>query len=127
MGNPCLSYHHKYTRSQWKSSARATLVNLPSTYKQWPEIKDDLTNLAEKKLRGVDAFEDVCKKHDRWEPIKPPFSLLRRVLSDGSHVTEEFFCETLLPWIAGKALQVEELFKDANQQIPVSCDVVLIK
>jgi len=103
-----------------QAKSRAKLVNLPSTYKQWPEIKDDLRNLAEMKLRGVGAFEEVCKKHDRWEQVKTPFSLLRRILSDGTHVTEEFFCETLLPWIAGKALQVEELFKDANQQLPVS-------
>lgn len=103
-----------------QAKSRAKLVNLPSTYKQWPEIKDDLRNLAKKKLRGVGAFEEVCKKHDRWEQVNPPFSLLRRILSDGTHVTEEFFCEILLPWIAGKALQVEELFKDANQQLQVS-------
>ena len=94
-------------------------LDLPSKYKEWPKIAEDLKKLAEKKVRGVDAFEDICAKHDRWEQVRRPFSLLRRVLSDDTHVTKEFFCESLLPWIAGKALKVEELFKDTDQQLPV--------
>ena len=94
--------------------------DLPCKYKEWPNIAKDLKNLAEKQVRGIDAFEDICAKHDRWEQVRRPFSLLQRVLSaDGTHVTKEFFCESLLPWIAGKALKVEELFKDTNQQLPV--------
>lgn len=102
-----------------ESRSNKSLLDLPSTYKEWPKIAKDLKNLAEKKVRGVDAFEGICAEHDRWEQVRTPFSLLRRVLSDGTHVTEEFFCDSLLPWIAGKALKVEELFKDTDHQLPV--------
>ena len=102
-----------------ESRSKKGLLDLPSTYKEWPKIAKDLKNLAEKKVRGVDAFEGICAEHDRWEQVRTPFSLLRRVLSDGTHITEEFFCDSLLPWIAGKALKVEELFNDTDHQLPV--------
>ena len=107
--------------AQRQSTSR---LDLPSKYKEWPNIAKDLKSLAvaEKKSHGVslDAFEVICAEHDRGEQVRRPFSLLKRVLrSDGTHVTEEFFCESLLPWIAGKALKVEELFKDTDQQLPV--------
>lgn len=94
-------------------------VELPHTQENWANLKSGLTELAEKKVKGLDAFEEFLSKNDRWESLGTPFSLLRKVLSDGKHFTEEFFCETLLPWIAGEALRVEELFKDKNR-LPVS-------
>ena len=99
--------------------AAESFVELPNTQENWANLKAGLTELAEKKAKGVEAFEEFLSKNDRWESLSTPFSLLRKVLADGSHFTEEFFCETLLPWIAGEALRVEELFKD-GQELPVS-------
>ena len=96
-------------------------IRLPNTYQEWEKIRDGLKKLAEKRERGLDAFEAIYKGEiDRWERAVPPFALLRRVLTDASHMTEEFFCERLLPWLASKALQVEELFKDCDYKLPVS-------
>ena len=96
-------------------------IRLPNTYKEWEKIRHGLKKLAEKRERGLDTFEAIYKNEiDPWDSARPPFGLLRRVLSDGSHMTEEFFCERLLPWLASKALQVEELFKDCDYKLPVS-------
>lgn len=94
-------------------------VELPNTQERWKNLKVGLTNVAEKKIKGLEAFEKFVCENDLWESTSAPFSLLRKVLAHDKHFTEEFFCETLLPWIAGKALQVEELFKNGSR-LPVS-------
>ena len=101
-------------------AAKIETVSLPNIGKEWSKVKDDLKKLAKKKVVGLDAFEAIYKANDRWMNVAVPFNVLRRVLQDGTHVTEEFFCESLLPWIAGKALQVEQLFKETKHKLPVS-------
>lgn len=94
-------------------------VELPNAQERWKNLKVGLTDLAEKKVKGLEAFEQfVCENDDR-KFISAPFSLLRMVVANDKHFTEELFCETLLPWIANKALQVEELF-DNETKLPVS-------
>jgi hypothetical protein len=101
-------------------AARSEFVELPNIQDHWKDLKVGLTNLAEKKVKGLDAFEKILSENDHWESVSTPFSLLRQILSRDAHFTEEYFCETLLPWIADKALQVEELFKDSGYKLPVS-------
>ena len=101
------------------SKKKALKVGLPNTHKDWSRVKEGLQKIAEKHAVGLDAFERILELNDRWELVHPPFKALRRVLSEGNHVTEEHFCETLLPWIAKKALQVEVLFKDVDFELPV--------
>ena len=95
-------------------------VELPNIQDHWKSLKPGLVNLAEKKVKGLEAFEGILSENDHWESVSTPFSMLRKVLSSDGHFTEEYFCETLLPWIAGKALQVEELFKESGFKLPVS-------
>ena len=49
----------------------------------------------------------------------PKFATLRAVLKKAEHITESHFLDTLLPWIAGKALEVEELFQPQDSKLPV--------
>lgn len=49
----------------------------------------------------------------------PKFATLRAVLKAAEHITESHFLNTLLPWIAGKALEVEELFRAQGHKLPV--------
>ena len=95
-------------------------VELPNTQEHWLKLRVGLTDLAEKKVKGLEVLEEILAENDHGQAISTPLSLLRKVLSDGSHFTEEVFCETLLPWIAGKALQVEELFKESGYKLPAS-------
>lgn len=91
-------------------------MELPNAQERWKNLKVGLTDLAKKKVKGVEAFEQFVRENDDQ---KSPFSLLRMVVANDKHFTEEFFCETLLPWIASKALQVEELF-DKGTRLPAS-------
>ncbi len=95
-------------------------VSLPNTRPEWSNLRVGLKNLAEKRVRGVEEFEAFIESNDPYKVIHPPFNVLRRALKDADHVSEEFFAESLLPWIAKKALQVEELFQDCNHKLPVS-------
>lgn len=107
-------------RQSAEMAARSEFVELPNIQDHWKVLKPGLKNLAEKRVKGLEAFEKILSENDHWESISTPFSLLRQVLSSDGHFTEEYFCETLLPWIAGKALQVDELFKDSGHKLPVS-------
>lgn len=95
-----------------------SFVELPHQQRNWAKLKRGLTDLS-KKDKGLEAFELFLSQNDRWSAINTPFSLLRRVLSEDKYFTEEVFCKILLPWIACKALQVEELFKNGSR-LPVS-------
>lgn len=94
-------------------------MELPSSQERWESLEVGLKELAEKKVKGLEAFERFVCENDHWDSISAPFSLLRKVLADDKYFTEEFFCETLLPWIAGKAVQVEQLFNDGSK-LPAS-------
>ncbi len=98
----------------------AKFLSLPNTRPEWSKLREGLQKLAEKQVRGVEELEAFIEGNDRWSVIHPPFDVLRRVLKDADHVSSEFFAETLLPWVAKKALQVEELFKEQGHKIPVS-------
>ncbi len=98
---------------------RKDFIYLPNTYPSWKDLRKDLESLQRKEVVGIPALEDILKKNDRWENIHPPFNLLNNVLKKDAHFTTEYFCETLLPWLAGKALQVQELFADQDFKIPV--------
>lgn len=100
--------------------AAKRFTSLPNTASEWPGVRGGLQKLAEKKVRGVEELEAFFERNDRYKVIHPPFNVLRRVLGEADHVTEEFFAETLLPWIAKKALQVEELFQEYGYKLPVS-------
>ena len=100
-------------------AARSEFVELPNIQDHWKDLKVGLASLAEKKVTGLEAFEKILSENDHWESVSTPFHLLRQVLSRDGHFSEEYFCETLLPWIANKALQVEVLFKDNGYKLPV--------
>ena len=97
-------------------------VPLPNTYKGWSALKDDLESL-EGEVRGVEALEVILKRHDRWGNVELPLGVVRRVLERGDHFTAYLFNDTTLPWLASKALQVQELFQSFECRLPVSVHV----
>lgn len=105
----------------FKMATRYSTVGLPSTFKKWPEVSNSLQKIREGKVRELEEFEKVYTEleYQRESEATPTFSCLRHVLKDGKHVTEHHFFSTLLPWLADKALQVEELFKAEGHHLPV--------
>lgn len=99
--------------------AQEEFVYLPATYESWPNLRADLKALASKERKGIGALEEVLERNDRWGGARPPMSLLRHVLKEGKVVSGEHFCEILLPWLAKKALQVEDLFSNSEYKIKV--------
>lgn len=85
-------------------------ISLPNAQVSWPKLKQDLEAIVSKKVGGVDALESLLESNDRWSNVQLPLTLLRNVLK--KEKKEENFAEAQLPWLAEKALQVEELFKD---------------
>lgn len=95
-------------------------ILLPVAYENWSSLKDDLDVLASKKTKGLDVLEEILCKYDQWENVHVPLGLLRDVLKKGDHgFTEEHFCGVLLPWLAQKALEVNDLFKDHKIRVRV--------
>ena len=90
-------------------------IRLPNTYDSWPKIKEDLSALSMKTRKGLDPFERALERDGESVEL----ALLKKVLTKAVYVTEEQFYETLMPWIAGKALQVETLFKETDYKIQV--------
>ena len=114
------------TKMEQPKTGKKDFILLPVLYKSWPELKLDFSSLADKTLKGIDGFEEVVKKNDRWENINTPFNLLRRVLEEEEFFSTDHFCDTLLPWLARKALDVEDLFKDSEYKITVSAEGLLL-
>jgi len=94
-------------------------ISLPNTYPPWKGLQEDLESLQKNEVQGMPALETILKKHDRWENIHTPFKLLRDVLKKDNHFTDEYFSDILLPWLAKKALQVQELYADQGFRIQV--------
>lgn len=99
---------------------REEFVLLPVLYESWPKLKADLKALAAKDITGISSFEEVLEKNDRWENVGVPCELLRKVLREERFFSTEHFSDTLLPWLAQKALDVEHLFQDSEYKIKVS-------
>lgn len=97
--------------------SREEFVCLPVLYDHWPQLRTDLKALASKEISGADALEEVLQRNDRWENIRLPLTLLKGVLDNGG--TKDHFYDVHLPWMAQKALQVEDLFKESEYKLKV--------
>lgn len=102
---------------------REEFIHLPVLYENWPKIKADLKALADKDIKGISRFEEVLQRNDRWENVKVPCNLLRNVLEEERFFSTEHFSDTLLPWLAQKALDVEQLFKESDNKLKVGLKV----
>ena len=109
---------------------KSKVVLLPNTYERWPEVGSVLTNIRDGEVCSLEDFERLYPRLEFERPHRvsqiPTFSSLRRVLRNGKHFTTAHFLSTLLPWIAAKALQVQELFKDKGHRLPVRVFVCCI-
>ena len=96
-------------------------IILPNKLDSWARVSDNLRRIVQGGVQNVADFETAytCIESFRPKLAEPKLEGLRRVLRDGRHVSERHFLDTLLPWIAGKALEVEDLFRDQNHQLPV--------
>ena len=87
-------------------------ISLPVLYESWPRVRDDLKAIADKTATGLDALKQLLEKNDGDNVT---LSQLGQVTADSG----EHFCDVQLPWLASKALQVEELFKQSEHKIQV--------
>ena len=96
-------------------------IILPNKLDSWAKVSENLRKIVQGEVRDVEGFERVYTSIESYRPkiSEPKFAGLRRLLRDGLHVSERHFLDTLLPWIASKALEVESLFRDQNYQLPV--------
>ncbi len=93
--------------------------NLPHSLTEWPSIKAKLQAVADKvTVGGLEAISDVVLASPYWGLDKPPLlNTLNKALSSGTHFTKEAFFRDVLPYIAGRAVQVEELFPEKTIQV----------
>ena len=105
-----------------------SVLRLPNTLETWPKARETLRRIRDGEAKDVDTFEKlyalnesptITRARAAATPQFVPVAL-RRVLRDGDHVSERHFLDTLLPWVAGKALDVEQLFLEHNHQLPVN-------
>ena len=98
-------------------------IRLPNTFEAWPRVSENLLKIRGGQVRDVQEFEELYTQLEcspkRAEDAKPNFATLRRVLKDANHISERHFLDTLLPWIAGKALEVGDLFTAQGHEISV--------
>lgn len=97
----------------------AATYELPHVRDGWADARAKLQALADKTARGLDALEHAFSLECDWQSVSTPLATLRGALSDASHVTEEVFCEALLPWLARTALSVEDLFVGSEGKLQV--------
>lgn len=90
-------------------------ICLPSLYDTWPRLKGDLHAIATKEAKGLEALEEVLERNGYPGGV----SLLRNVLKKEDHFTTDHFCAVQLPWLAQKALQIEDLFKCSEFKLQV--------
>lgn len=106
--------------------------HLPHSHKEWPIVKHKLQLLSDKAIDGsLEAMGTVVAVSPYWGiPDKPPLldSLNKALSQGGGHYTKETFCEEILPYMAGRALEVEDLFPDKTIKVcalvekkPISC------
>lgn len=97
-------------------------ISLPNTFETWPRVSENLRNIQEGQVHDVEEFEKIYLQLEFTAERAlrtPKFATLRTVLKRAEHITESHFLGILLPWIAGKALEVDELFHAQGNKIPV--------
>ena len=105
---------------------RRAFVSLPVLYDTWPQLRSDLHLLSDRSTRGIEGLEEVLQRNDRWGNVEVPMALLRKVLEQEEVCTLDHFCKVLMPWIAKTALQVKDLFKDAEYKVQVKRGVSVV-
>lgn len=105
---------HPLTQGNIMEKRAEEFVRLPVLYESWARLKGDLQVIASKTDTGPEALEKLLEKN---EGGSVGLALLRKVLAQKN--TTEHFSEVQLPWLAVKALQVEELFKKSEYKIKV--------
>ena len=110
-------------RAMEKAPAKGSTIALPNTFETWPKVSENLRKIREGQVRDVEEFEKLYIQLEvgskRAKDAKPTFATLRRALKDADAISEPHFFDTLLPWIAGKALEVDDLFKAQGHEILV--------
>ena len=98
-------------------------LRLPLLYENWSRVKDDLRGIADKTATpgGLQALEKLLEANVGGDVS---LSLLHKVLAQDQMT--EHFSDVRLPWLATKALQVEELFKDSEHKIKVKKKIMQI-
>ena len=97
-------------------------ISLPNTFETWPKVSANLRSIQDGQVHDVEEFEKLYLQLEFTAARAlrtPKFATLRSVLKKAEHVTESHFLDTLLPWIAGKALEVDELFQAQGSELPV--------
>lgn len=97
-------------------------ISLPNTYTTWPKLCDHLRALSGKSAKGPEAFQQTLERDGENIAL----ALLEKVLGKAQYISDDHFYETLLPWLASKALQVESLFEESNYTILV-CRACIIR
>jgi len=93
-------------------------VPLPDQYENWPRLRRDLHTIADGRGVSLEVLKEVLERNGHRYGLP----LLRKVLKKRDYFTTEHFCCTQLPWLARKALEVEDLFKVSGGKLKVSCD-----
>ena len=102
--------------------AKGGTIALPNTFETWPKVSENLRRIRGGQVRDVQEFEKLYTQLEvgkRTKDAELNFATLRRVLKDANAISERHFLDTLLPWIAGKALEVDDLFQAQGHEIPV--------
>ena len=114
--NETASANRKGT-NETASAKDKNFVHLPNTCSWWKDFKSFLTKLQAKEILSMDDYIEAFKDNDPFKEAKHLANL--KVVcqhSPVSPVNEKLFIEELLPWLAGKALAVEQLFTENGNQ-----------
>ena len=90
-------------------------VHLPNTCSWWKDFKIFLTRLQAKEIQSIGDYIKAFKENDPFNEAKELTNLkvaCQQILK--SPVNEKSFIEELLPWLAEKALAVEQLFTEGE-------------
>ena len=86
-------------------------VHLPNTCSWWKDFKSFLIKLQAKEIDSIDDYIAAFKDNDPFKEAKELTNLkVACQHSPNTPVSEKLFIEELLPWLAEKALAVEQLF-----------------
>ena len=93
------------------SAKDKNFVHLPNTCSWWKDFKSFLTKLQAKEIRSIDDYIVAFKENDPFKEAKQLPNLKAACQqTPNTPVNEKLFIEELLPWLARKALAVEQLF-----------------
>ena len=97
------------------SAKDKNFVHLPNTCSWWEDFKGFLTKLQAKEIRSIEDYIAAFQENDPFNEAKRLSNLLAACQHSASTpVNEKLFIEELLPWLAGKALAVEQLFVEGE-------------